>query len=70
MNLLELFAGSRSIGNAAEKYGLNVFSVDWTDYENIDLIIDIGELEKKRYTIYTRCYLEFARLYKLFDSCL
>jgi hypothetical protein len=47
MNLLELFAGSRSIGNAAEKYGLNVFSVDWTDYENIDLIIDIGELEKK-----------------------
>ena len=47
MNLLELFAGSRSIGNEAEKQGLNVFSVDWTAYENIDLSIDIGELRKE-----------------------
>ena len=47
MNLLELFAGSRSIGNEAEKQGLNVFSVDWTPYENIDLSIDIGELKKE-----------------------
>ena len=46
MNLLELFAGSRSIGNEAEKQGLNVFSVDWTDYNKIDLTIDIGELKK------------------------
>ena len=27
-NLLELFAGSRSIGNIAENLGINVFSVD------------------------------------------
>ena len=47
MNLLELFAGSRSVGNEAEKQGLNVFSVDWTAYENIDLSIDIGELKKE-----------------------
>ena len=47
MNLLELFAGSRSIGIEAEKQGLNVFSIDWTEYENIDLSIDIGELKKE-----------------------
>jgi len=47
MNLLELFAGSRSIGIEAEKQDLNVFSVDWTAYENIDLSIDIGELKKE-----------------------
>jgi 16S rRNA G966 N2-methylase RsmD len=48
MNLLELFAGSRSVGSEAERQGLNVFSVDWTAYENIDLSIDIGELKKRR----------------------
>ena len=47
MNLIELFAGSRSIGIEAEKQGLNVFSVDWTAYDNIDLVIDIGELKKE-----------------------
>jgi len=45
MNLVELFAGSRSVGKEAEKQGLNVFSVDWAEYENIDLSIDIGELK-------------------------
>ena len=47
MNLLELFAGSRSVGNEAEKHGLNVFSIDWTPYDKIDLSIDIGELKKE-----------------------
>lgn len=46
IKVLELFAGSRSIGTAAEKLNMNVFSVDWTDYENIDLKIDIGKLKK------------------------
>ena len=46
-NLVELFAGSRSIGKEAEKQGINVFSIDWTDYENIDLVIDINELKKE-----------------------
>lgn len=41
MNVLELFAGSRSIGTNAEKLGCNVFSVDWEKYEGIDLAIDI-----------------------------
>ena len=47
MNVLELFAGSRSIGQVAEKNGHNVFSVDWTDYDDINLVIDIGQLKKK-----------------------
>jgi len=44
MNVLELFAGSRSIGKTAEKLGMNVFSVDWHPYENIDLSIDVEEM--------------------------
>ena len=45
-NVLELFAGSRSIGNEAERQGMNVFSIDWTLYEKIDLAIDIELLTK------------------------
>ena len=48
MNFLELFAGSRSIGNEADKMGINVFSVDWTNYDNIDLVIDIEQLKKEQ----------------------
>lgn len=44
MKILELFAGSRSIGKAAEKRGHEVFSVDWKAFEGIDLVIDIMEL--------------------------
>lgn len=44
MNVLELFAGSRSIGKEAELLGINVFSVDWTIFNGIDLTIDIEEL--------------------------
>lgn len=47
MKLLELFAGSRSVGTQAEKLGMDVFSVDWKKYDNIDLSIDIGELKKE-----------------------
>ena len=45
--IVELFAGSRSIGKEAESQGMTVFSVDWTQYENIDLVIDIGKLKKE-----------------------
>lgn len=45
MNVLELFAGSRSIGKTAEKLDMNVFSVDWQNYENINLSIDIEKMD-------------------------
>lgn len=44
MKILELHAGSRSIGRAAEKLGHEVFSVDWQPFEGIDLVMDIEEL--------------------------
>jgi len=45
MNIVELFAGSRSIGNEADKMGYNVFSVDINDFEGIDLVKDIEFLK-------------------------
>lgn len=41
MNLLELFAGSRSVGKTAEQLGINVFSSDIEPFENINYITDI-----------------------------
>ena len=41
MNVLELFAGSRSIGNVADDLGCNVFSVDINKFKNINLVKDI-----------------------------
>jgi len=48
MDILELFAGVRSLGNEADKMGHTVFSVDWTKYDKIDLAIDIEELTKEQ----------------------
>tara|TARA_R100000278_G_scaffold86834_1_gene66304 strand:- start:578 stop:1213 length:636 start_codon:yes stop_codon:yes gene_type:complete len=47
MKVLELFAGSRSIGKVANELGHFVFSVDINKFENIDLVIDILKLKKK-----------------------
>jgi len=45
MNVLELFAGSRSIGKVADSLGYNVFSVDIKNFEGIDLVKDIEFLK-------------------------
>ena len=47
MKLLELFAGSRSIGKEAEQQGYEVFSIDINNFKDIDLVIDILELKKE-----------------------
>ena len=41
MKVLELFSGSKSVGKVAEKYGMEVFSVDNTPYPNTNWVGDI-----------------------------
>tara|TARA_Y100000593_G_C4155026_1_gene259032 strand:+ start:50 stop:673 length:624 start_codon:yes stop_codon:yes gene_type:complete len=48
MNILELFAGSRSVGKIAEKFGYEVFSVDINSFEKIDYVVDILNFDIKK----------------------
>jgi len=48
MNVLELFAGSRSVGKAAEQLGYNVFSSDINDFKNIDYVVDILNFDVRK----------------------
>lgn len=43
--VLELFAGSRSIGKAAESLGMKVISSDIEPFENIDYCVSILDFE-------------------------
>lgn len=43
--IVELFAGSRSIGNMAESLGMKVFSADWQKFDKIDFVGDIEQMK-------------------------
>ncbi len=45
MNVLELFAGSRSIGNICDELGHNVFSSDINAFDKIDYVTDINTFD-------------------------
>ena len=46
MKVLELFAGTRSIGKAFERRGHQVYSIEWNkDFKNIDWYADIGKIK-------------------------
>lgn len=48
MKILELFAGSRSIGKAAQKLGMEVFSSDIQEFEDINYAVDILDFDVSR----------------------
>lgn len=48
MNLLELFAGSRSVGTVGEELGMVVFSSDINNFEKIDYVVDILNFDVKK----------------------
>ena len=45
MKVLELFAGSRSIGKACEELGYEVYSSDINPFQNIDYVTDIRDFD-------------------------
>lgn len=45
MNVLELFAGSRSIGRAAQELGYNIFSSDIEPFVDINYVVNILEFD-------------------------
>lgn len=48
MKLLELFAGSRSVGSVAKDLGYEVFSTDINNFEGIDYVVDILEFDFRK----------------------
>ena len=46
MKVLELFAGSKSIGNVAEQLRMNVYSSDIEQFGGIDYVVDIRKNSK------------------------
>jgi len=48
MKILELYAGSRSIGREADQHGHRVFSVDVEPFDDIDLVEDIEFIDFKQ----------------------
>ena len=69
MKVLELFAGSRSIGKIAESRGHKVCSIDNKAFDNIDLVMDCENISIKDLPpFYTRHDGSGNALYYLFFS--
>lgn len=45
IKVAEFFAGSRSVGNAAEAKGMEVFSIDWKPFPKIDWVGDVEDMK-------------------------
>ena len=45
VNVLELFAGSRSVGRAAERLGMRAYSTDLVAFDGIDVAVDIMDFD-------------------------
>jgi hypothetical protein len=52
MRLLELFAGSRSVGKVAEFLGMEVRSVDITAYDGIDIVGDLLGMKPSKFAAF------------------
>ena len=48
MKVLELFAGSRSVGKIAEKLGMEVFSSDLIEFDGINYAVSILDFDYKK----------------------
>lgn len=48
MKILELYAGSRSIGKACEELNFDVFSSDINNFDGIDYVVDILDFEESQ----------------------
>ena len=48
MKVLELFAGSRSIGKVCDELEIRCFSSDWTQFDGIDYAVDINEFDTEK----------------------
>jgi hypothetical protein len=48
MKVLELFAGSRSIGKVCDELEIRCFSSDWTPFDGIDYAVDINEFDVEK----------------------
>ncbi len=68
MNVLELFAGSRSIGNICDELGHNVFSSDINAFDKIDYVTDINTFDVLKVPFIPRLYMGITTLY-LFFCC-